>query len=156
MDLCWIINNTLHSLTLSLSLLYTSIYQSCLTGLLQIMAQIGCFVPATSARMTVCDAVLTRMGASDNLLMGSSTFYEECMETSLILRRASSRSLVILDELGRGTSKYTIDRMIAKIGVKSSWLCWFCFFVFDSPPTLDPFYGRFSIFYIELGCNFYI
>ena len=73
-------------------------------ALITIMAHVGSFVPAASARLTVCDAVLTRMGAADSLATGSSTFLEEMSETSAILRQATARSLVIIDELGRGTS----------------------------------------------------
>lgn len=75
-------------------------------ALITIMAQVGSYVPATSAKLHVCDAVFTRMGASDSIQKGSSTFFEELSETSSILRRATSRSLVIIDELGRGTSTH--------------------------------------------------
>lgn len=68
--------------------------------------QVGSYVPAASAKLHVCDAVFTRMGASDSIQKGSSTFFEELSETSAILRRATSRSLVIIDELGRGTSTH--------------------------------------------------
>lgn len=73
-------------------------------ALIVILAQIGSFVPAASARLSVFDAVLTRMGASDSLALGTSTFLEEMSETGAILRTATERSLVVLDELGRGTS----------------------------------------------------
>lgn len=69
-----------------------------------ILAQCGSFVPALRARLTVCDGVFTRMGASDSLALGTSTFLEEMSETSNILKHATERSLVVLDELGRGTS----------------------------------------------------
>ena len=75
-------------------------------ALLSIMAQVGSFVPAKSARLSVLDAVYTRMGASDNLAMGSSTFLEEMSEASTILETCTPRSLVIMDELGRGTSTH--------------------------------------------------
>jgi DNA mismatch repair protein MSH3 len=68
--------------------------------------QIGSYVPAATAKMHVVDAVFTRMGASDTIQKGSSTFFEELSEASEILRRATSRSLVIIDELGRGTSTH--------------------------------------------------
>lgn len=71
---------------------------------IQILAQVGCFVPAERFTTTPCDWIFTRMGASDNLLLGSSTFHEELSETALILARATPRSLVLVDELGRGTS----------------------------------------------------
>lgn len=71
-----------------------------------IMAQMGAFVPAARARIGVCDRVFTRVGASDNLGGGQSTFMVEMRETATILREATRRSLVILDEIGRGTSTY--------------------------------------------------
>jgi len=76
------------------------------TALLCILAQMGSFVPAASARLGLVDRVFSRVGASDNLARGHSTFMVEMMETARILRQASSRSLVILDEIGRGTSTF--------------------------------------------------
>lgn len=73
-------------------------------ALLCIMAQIGSYLPADSARVSLLDAVYTRMGASDNIVGHESTFMVELQETSDILKMATTRSLVILDELGRGTS----------------------------------------------------
>ncbi|PKS06315.1 hypothetical protein jhhlp_007063 [Lomentospora prolificans] len=75
-------------------------------ALLVLLAQIGSFVPADSLSLTLCDAIHTRMGARDNLFAGESTFMVEVSETSRILRSATPRSLVILDELGRGTSTH--------------------------------------------------
>jgi len=75
-------------------------------GLIVLMAQTGSFVPASRARVGVCDRVFTRVGASDNLVRGQSTFMVEMAETSAILHTASRRSLVLLDEIGRGTSTY--------------------------------------------------
>ncbi len=75
-------------------------------GLIQILAQIGAFVPAASARVPVCDRVFTRVGASDNLVRGQSTFMVEMSETASILHNATDRSLVLLDEIGRGTATY--------------------------------------------------
>jgi DNA mismatch repair protein MutS len=75
-------------------------------GLIVLMAQTGSFVPASSARIGVCDRVFTRVGASDNLVRGQSTFMVEMAETSAILHTATRRSLVLLDEIGRGTSTY--------------------------------------------------
>ena len=75
-------------------------------GLIVLMAQTGSFVPATAATIGVCDRVFTRVGASDNLVRGQSTFMVEMAETSAILHSATRRSLVLLDEIGRGTSTY--------------------------------------------------
>ena len=75
-------------------------------GLIVLMAQAGSFVPAASATIGVCDRVFTRVGASDNLVRGQSTFMVEMAETSAILHTATRRSLVLLDEIGRGTSTY--------------------------------------------------
>ncbi|MBO7337616.1 MAG: DNA mismatch repair protein MutS, partial [Paludibacteraceae bacterium] len=76
------------------------------TTLIVLMAQIGCFVPAKSASIGVVDKIFTRVGASDNISMGESTFMVEMTEASNILNNVSSRSLVLFDELGRGTSTY--------------------------------------------------
>ena len=75
-------------------------------GLIVLMAQTGSFVPASAATLGVCDRVFTRVGASDNLVRGQSTFMVEMSETSAILHSATARSLVLLDEIGRGTSTY--------------------------------------------------
>ena len=76
------------------------------TALIVLMAQIGCYVPAESASIGYCDKIFTRVGASDNISRGESTFMVEMLETSMILHNISSRSLVLLDEIGRGTSTY--------------------------------------------------
>ncbi len=75
-------------------------------ALIAILAQMGSFVPARSARLAITDRVFTRIGASDNLARGRSTFMVEMTETAAILHTATSRSLILLDEVGRGTSTY--------------------------------------------------
>ena len=75
-------------------------------GLVVLMAQAGSYVPATRARLGIVDRLFTRVGASDNLVRGQSTFMVEMAETSAILHQATARSLVLLDEIGRGTSTY--------------------------------------------------
>jgi DNA mismatch repair protein MutS len=75
-------------------------------GLIVLMAQAGSFVPASKAKIGVVDRLFTRVGASDNLVRGQSTFMVEMSETSAILHTATTRSLVLLDEIGRGTSTY--------------------------------------------------
>jgi DNA mismatch repair protein MutS len=76
------------------------------TALISLMAQIGSFVPATKAQLGVVDKIFTRVGASDNISAGASTFMVEMNETASILNNISERSLVLLDEIGRGTSTY--------------------------------------------------
>ena len=76
------------------------------TALIVLLAQVGSFVPATRARVGVCDRIFTRVGAQDDLAAGLSTFMVEMAETAAILNAATRRSLVILDEIGRGTSTY--------------------------------------------------
>jgi DNA mismatch repair protein MutS len=76
------------------------------TALIVLLAQMGSFVPAAQVRMGVVDKIFTRVGASDNISMGESTFMVEMNETASILNNISERSLVLLDEIGRGTSTY--------------------------------------------------
>ncbi|MBE9206653.1 DNA mismatch repair protein MutS [Nostoc sp. LEGE 06077] len=75
-------------------------------GLIQLMAQIGSFVPVKSAKLGICDRIFTRVGAVDDLATGQSTFMVEMNETANILNHATSRSLVLLDEIGRGTATF--------------------------------------------------
>jgi DNA mismatch repair protein MutS len=76
------------------------------TALSVLMAQMGCFVPAREANIGIVDKIFTRVGASDNISLGESTFMVEMNETASILNNLSDRSLVLLDEIGRGTSTY--------------------------------------------------
>ena len=75
-------------------------------ALISILAQMGSFVPATRARIGIADRIFTRVGAADDLIRGQSTFMVEMIETARILHNATARSLVILDEVGRGTSTH--------------------------------------------------
>lgn len=76
------------------------------TGLLIVLAQLGCYIPATKCILSPVDRIFTRMGASDRIMAKQSTFLVELKETSTILRHATCHSLVLVDELGRGTATY--------------------------------------------------
>lgn len=95
------------------------------TALITLLAQIGSFVPAKSAEISVCDAIFTRVGASDDLATGQSTFMVEMNEVSTILKNATENSLIILDEIGRGTSTFdgmSIARAVLEFVVKKKTL----------------------------------
>ena len=96
-------------------------------ALLTVMAQCGCFVPAERMRLGLVDRIYTRIGASDNVARGRSTFMVEMTETAAILNTATSKSLVLLDEMGRGTSTYdglslawaTVEHLHERVGART-------------------------------------
>ena len=96
-------------------------------ALLVVMAQMGCFVPAERMRLGLVDRIYTRIGASDNVARGRSTFMVEMTETAAILNTATNRSLVLLDEMGRGTATYdglslawaTVEYLHDRIGART-------------------------------------
>ena len=130
------------------------------TALIVLMAQVGSFVPASEATLGYCDKIFTRVGASDNISRGESTFMVEMLETSMILHNISSRSLVLLDEIGRGTSTYdgmSIARAIVEYiheygdGAKTLFATHY-----HELNDLEDIYGRVKNFHIavkEVGKN---
>ena len=130
------------------------------TALIVLMAQVGSYVPAASAELGFCDKIFTRVGASDNISRGESTFMVEMLETSMILHNISSRSLVLLDEIGRGTSTYdgmSIARAIVEYiheygdGAKTLFATHY-----HELNDLEDIYGRVRNFHIavkEVGKN---
>jgi DNA mismatch repair protein MutS len=98
-----------------------------MAALLVVMAQMGCFVPAERMRLGLVDRIYTRIGASDNVARGRSTFMVEMTETAAILNTATARSLVLLDEMGRGTATYdglslawaTVEHLHDRIGART-------------------------------------
>ena len=130
------------------------------TALIVLMAQVGSFVPASAAHLGYCDKIFTRVGASDNISRGESTFMVEMLETSMILHNLSSRSLVLLDEIGRGTSTYdgmSIARAIVEYvheygeGAKTLFATHY-----HELNDLEDIYGRVKNFHIavkEVGKN---
>lgn len=130
------------------------------TALIVLMAQVGSFVPAAEAEIGYCDKIFTRVGASDNISRGESTFMVEMLETSMILHNLSSRSLVLLDEIGRGTSTYdgmSIARAIVEYiheygeGAKTLFATHY-----HELNDLEEIYGRVRNFHIavkEVGKN---
>ena len=130
------------------------------TALIVLMAQVGSFVPAAAAKIGFCDKIFTRVGASDNISRGESTFMVEMLETSMILHNLSSRSLVLLDEIGRGTSTYdgmSIARAIVEYiheygdGAKTLFATHY-----HELNDLEEIYGRVKNFHIavkEVGKN---
>ncbi len=85
-------------------------------ALLTVMAQCGCFVPAERMRLGLVDRIYTRIGASDNVARGRSTFMVEMTETAAILNTATAHSLVLLDEMGREARQVTYDGLVAGLG----------------------------------------
>lgn len=103
----------------------TLLRQTCLAV---ILAQIGCYVPAESMRLTPIDRIYTRVGANDKIMQGQSTFEVELRETDNIIRHVTAQSLVILDELGRGTSTFdgaSIASAISKYLIEKKCLALF-------------------------------
>jgi len=128
----------------------TTLRQTCA---IVIMAQLGCYVPAEACTMTPVDRIFTRIGASDNIMAGHSTFFVELSDTAVILQEATNKSLVILDELGRGTSTldgtaiaYAVtDHLVAKIKCK-------CLFATHYHLLTEEFKANPNVGLFHMGC----
>ena len=125
-----------------------------MTCILAIIAQLGCYVPAKICRMSIVDKIFTRIGASDKLLEGKSTFYLEMEETYVALKEGTKRSLIIIDELGRGTS--TFDGVAIAFAVLKNLIeekrCR-CLFATHYHTLLDEFRNNPRVAFYHMDCK---
>ena len=124
------------------------------TALAVILAQLGCYLPARECTLTPVDRIFTRIGASDRILEGKSTFYVEMEETKSIVERATFKSLAIVDELGRGTSTfdgYSIAHAVLKYIVNS--INCRCMFSTHYHMLLDEFRGSQGVQLYHMACK---
>ena len=128
----------------------TLLRQACVAA---VLAQIGCYVPAESCALSPVDRIFTRLGATDRIMAGQSTFFVELDETATILRHASSSSLVILDELGRGTSTfdgtaiaYAVVDALTKVGARTLFATHYHSLVQEFRGSSSVVLGRMSCF----------